>query len=85
MIEADLAETLQIRRERLELVGQEVQPEDLDRDQAVPGLVVRAEDRAEKTGTDLVENPKRPERGRRRVRGEVVVRQRLTPQASIGC
>ena len=56
-------------RQRLGLLGCDVEPENLDRDKAVPRRFVSSEHRAERTDADLMQHPEGAEcwRGGERV------------------
>ena len=67
-------------RERLRLFGNDVEPEDLDGDEAVAGRLVSAENGSQRANPNLVQHPERTEcRGRRKGAG-VLSCQRRTPR-----
>ena len=57
MEEACLGRPRQLVGERLRLLGGDVEPEDLHRDQPVPLRLVGAEHRAQRAHADLVQHP----------------------------
>ena len=62
----------QLVGEHLRLFGNDVEPEDLDRDQPIAGRLVGAENRTECANANLMQDPEGPERRRRRECGRIV-------------
>jgi hypothetical protein len=62
-------QTLELGHDLVEALRRQIEPQDLDRDQPRPIGIVGTKDRTERSGTDLMQDPERAERVRRRGAG----------------
>src|SRR5918993_4292833 len=67
---------IELDDERSGLLGCEVETKNFDGDEPIAPRLVSAEDRTQRTRTNLMENPERPERFRRKVQDRIFAVQR---------